>query len=107
LMVKVDQNKARNLPVLLIDNSDHVTVKTGVTEDEVTVKISKNLAAFTLFDLTGKWVELGNGVYEISFAGSDLDTIGFFAYIVLAPGCDQYSGLVYVAAPVTKASFDI
>jgi len=106
-MVIVNQNEAKKLPVMLIDSSDHLTAKTGVIEDNVTVKISKNLGAFTNLDLTGKWSELGYGVYLIHLSASDLDTVGFLSYVVMVSRCDQYSGMVYVdAARATETKQD-
>ena len=96
-MISLDINVARSLPVLLIDSATRLG-KTGVTEGSVTVKISKNLGTLTSFTLTGKWTEIGQGLYKIAFAASDLDTEGFFGYLVTATGCDQYSGMMYVSS---------
>jgi len=95
-MIKLKQSIARTLPVMLIDNTDHIAPKTGVLEGDVTVKISKNGGALTAFTLTGLWTELGQGLYTIDFAIGDLNTVGFFAYLVTSAGCDQYSGMMYV-----------
>ena len=97
-MIILDQNEARKLPVMLIDGTDHLSPKTGIAEGSVTVKISKDLGALTGFTLTGKWAEIGQGLYSILFSASDLDTVGFFGYLVTATSCDQYSGMVYVDA---------
>ena len=96
-MIVLAQSEARDLPVILIDSADHLSAKTGVAEADVTVNISKNLGASASFTLTGKWTEIGQGVYKIAFAAGDLDTIGFFAYLVTTTGCDQYSGLKYIS----------
>jgi len=95
-MIILDQSVARALPVFLIDSTDHVTPKTGIAEGSVTVKISKNLGTLTAFTLTGLWTEIGQGLYKIAFASGDLDTVGFFGYLVTATGCDQFSGMQYV-----------
>jgi hypothetical protein len=95
-VIILDQSVARALPVFLIDSTDHVTPKTGIAEGSVTVKISKNLGTLTAFTLTGLWTEIGQGLYKIAFASGDLDTIGFFGYLVTATDCDQYSGMMYV-----------
>lgn len=81
----------------MVDSTDHLSPKLALAEANVTVSISKNLGALAAFTLTGKWAELGQGLYSISFAASDLNTVGFFAYLVTAPGSDQYSGMMYVA----------
>ena len=95
-MIKLTQSTARTLPVMLIDSTDHVAPKTGIAEANVTVKTSKNGGALTDFTLTGLWTELGQGLYTIDFAIGDLDTVGFFAYLVTSAGCDQYAGMMYV-----------
>lgn len=95
-MIKLKQSIARTLPVMLIDNTDHISPKTGIAEGDVTVVTSKNGGALTAFTLTGKWTELGQGLYTIDFAIGDLNTVGFFAYLVTSAGCDQYSGMMYV-----------
>lgn len=96
-MIVLNKDTARTLPVMMIDDSNHLSPKIGIAEANVTVKISKNLGALTAFTLTGKWAEIGQGLYSIAFASADLDTLGFFAYLVTAAGCDQYSGMMYVA----------
>ena len=94
-MVILKQSTARKLPVLLVDGGG--AVKTEVAEVSVTVKTSKNGGELTGFTLTDKWTELGQGLYTIDFAIGDLDTEGFFAYLVTVTGCDQYSGIMYVS----------
>lgn len=92
-MVEIDKDTARDLPVLLTLSGATVT---GVAEGDVTVKIAKDLGTLTAFTLTGLWTEVGQGLYQIAFASGDLDTEGFFAYLVTTAVSDQYSGIVYV-----------
>jgi len=80
---------------MLVDGSG--AVKADVAEGDVTVVTSKNGGALTPFILTDKWTDLGQGLYTIDFASGDLDTEGFFAYLVTVTGCDQYSGIMYVS----------
>lgn len=94
-MIILKKDGARKLPVLLVDSGG--AVKTSVGEGDVTVVTSKNGGALTGFTLTGKWDELGQGLYTIDFASGDLDTEGFFAYLVTVTGCDQYSGIMYIS----------
>ena len=96
--MNINVNEARALPVLLVGSGTQAS-RTGITEGSVTVKISKNGGASVPFTLTGKWTEIGNGVYCISFAAGDLDTKGVFVYIVNAAGCDQYTGAVFIQDP--------
>jgi len=94
-LIILKKDIARSLPVLLVDGGGAVV--TGVVEGSVTVVTSKNGGALTGFTLTNKWTELGQGLYTIDFADTDLDTEGFFAYLVTVTGCDQYSGIMYVS----------
>jgi len=94
-LIILKQSSARKLPVLLVDSNGAVV--TSVAEGNVTVVTSKNGGALTGFTLTDKWTELGQGLYTINFANTDLDTEGFFAYLVTVTGCDQYSGIMYVS----------
>jgi len=94
-LIILKKDTARKLPVLLVDSGGAVV--TSVAEGDVTVVTSKNGGALTGFTLTDKWTELGQGLYTIDFASGDLDTEGFFAYLVTVTGCDQYSGIMYVS----------
>jgi len=94
-LIVLKKSVARKLPVLLVDSGGAVV--TGIAVGSVTVVTSKDGGALTVFTLTGKWTELGQGLYTISFADTDLDTEGFFAYLVTVTGCDQYSGIMYVS----------
>jgi len=95
-MIKLLQSEARTLPVIMIDSTDHIAPKTGLVEGDMTVNISKDGGALGGFAPEEKWTERGQGYYTIDFAIGDLDTVGFFVYLVTAAGCDQYSGVVYV-----------
>ena len=96
--MNINVNEARALPVLLVGSGTQAS-RTGITEGSVTVKISKNGGASVPFTLTGKWTEISDGVYCISFAAGDLDTKGVFVYIVSATECDQYTGAVFIQDP--------
>jgi hypothetical protein len=103
-MVTLRVGVERKLPVLLTDNGG--ALQTGIAEGDVTVQISKNLAALSAFTLTGKWSEVGLGIYAISFAAGDLDTEGFFTYTVTVAGCEQYTGLVYIGDLAEKTELE-
>ena len=94
-MIILKKDSARKLPVLLVDSGGAVQASVG--EGDVTVATSKNGGVLAGFTLTDKWTELGQGLYTIDFASGDLDTEGFFAYLVTVTGCDQYSGIMYVS----------
>jgi len=72
-----------NFTFLMVDSTDHVTPKTGLT---VTGSISKDGAAFA--SLTNAVSEVGNGVYKVNLDGSgDLD-IDFGCLRFTATGAD-------------------
>jgi len=94
--VIIKKSAARKLPVILTDDSDFLTRKTGVAFGSVTVKYAKegdtSLSTFTLD--ASKWIELGNGIYLIAFTASELDNVGSFIYNVEVSGSLEYSGWV-------------
>lgn len=57
--------------VLMVDSTDHVTAKTGLT---LTVTRSKNGAAFASWG--GSVAEVANGIYKLTPASGDVDTQG-------------------------------
>lgn len=57
--------------VLMVDSTDHVTAKTGLT---LTVTRSKNGAAFAAWG--GSVAEVANGIYKLTPASGDVDTQG-------------------------------
>jgi hypothetical protein len=61
----------RPLHVLMVDSTDHVTAKTGLT---LTVTRSKNGAAFGAW--AGTSAEIANGIYKLTPAAGDVDTQG-------------------------------
>ena len=61
---------------------------TGVLFSGITVRYRKQGAgSFTTKTvLAGEWNEIGDGVYQLTFTGSELDTAGFFRYLVTGAG---------------------
>jgi len=96
----IKQSIPRRLPVWLVDDTDFKTGKTGVAFGSATVKYAKegdnSWSIFTL-DIT-KWIELGDGVYDIVFGASELDTLGNFKYLVQVSGAVDYPGWVDIQA---------
>ncbi len=95
----IKKSTARRLPVLLVDDSDFKTGKVGVAFGDVTVKYAKEGDnAWSTFTLdASKWIELGDGVYDIAFGASELDTLGSFEYLVQVSGAVDYPGWVDIS----------
>ncbi len=77
------QSTARNRVVLMIDASDHITGKTGLT---LTIKASKDGAAFGSISPTV--TELEAGFYKLALTTSHTDTLGDFALHITSTGAD-------------------
>lgn len=94
-MDKVTLNTIVTLPVMLTDaNRDPVT---GVVFGDVTCKYSKVGAAIgTLVVTTDNWTEIGQGLYTLDFTVSEIDTLGWFTYLVTGVGAKQYDNTVRV-----------
>jgi hypothetical protein len=98
-MLEVTLNTARTLPVQLVDSSG-VPVTGAAFGDVTPVAYSKNGAALGSLVITAlNWTELGQGLYTIDFTASELDTEGFFTYMVQSDGGPaflQYENTVQV-----------
>lgn len=76
-------NTTEVLPFLMVDSSDHVAGKTGLTP---TVTISKNGGAFAA--PAGAVAEIGEGLYKLLPAAADADTEGPLILHAEAVGAD-------------------
>jgi hypothetical protein len=94
-MDEVLLNTAVTLPVMLKDvNRDPVT---GVVFGDVTCTYSTNGAALgTLVVTTDNWTEIGQGLYTLDFTAGEIDTLGWFTYLVTGVGAKQYNNTVKV-----------
>lgn len=79
----IKQSTARNRMILMIDSSDHVTGKTGLT---VTVTLSKDGGAFGA--LGGSVTEISSGWYKVALNTTDTGTLGDLAFHATAAGAD-------------------
>lgn len=70
-MRSIKQSTATNVMVLMVDSTDHITGKTGLT---LTVTASKDGAAFASISPTV--TERSNGWYSIALTTSHTDTLG-------------------------------
>ena len=92
------QNVAGKLPAYMQDvNGAPVT---GLAFGDISVKYAKEGATglTTKTINAGNWTEVGQGLYDISFTGVELDTIRFFKYVVTGTGALQYPGLAQISA---------
>jgi len=71
------------IPFLLVDATDHITGKTGLSP---IVTISKNGASFGA--PSGSVAEIGNGWYKLTPAATDLGTVGPLLLHATAAGAD-------------------
>lgn len=58
-----------DIPFYMVDSTDHVTPKTGLT---ITATVSKNAGAFAA--ITGTTAEVGNGVYQLDASAADMNS---------------------------------
>src|ERR1043166_70905 len=83
-MALIQQSVAYTRSFLMVDSSDHVSAKTGLT---VTANISKAGAAFGAAG--GAVAEIANGWYKVSLNTTDTNTLGDLAYHCTATGADN------------------
>lgn len=111
--IEVQQSVATFLPFVALNATDG-SPRSGIVFGEIDVAYKKsNSVAFVSKSLTAPdFRENGNGVYEISFSASELDTTGSFLYVVngngslASPAIRQYLGqaVVVSAAVYTPGS---
>lgn len=83
-MLQIKQSTAVvHIPFLMVDSTDHVTGKTGLT---VTVTLSKNAAAFGA--ASGAVTEISGGWYKLAANATDSNTLGALALHATATGAD-------------------
>ena len=98
-MRRIDQSTAYNLMVLMVDSTDHVTEKTGLT---LTITASKDGAAFA--SITPTVTELANGVYSLALTASHTDTLGDLAINCTGAGADPSVIISQVRLPEPSAA---
>jgi hypothetical protein len=76
---------AQPLPFLMVDSSDHITGKLGLSP---TVVISKNGATFS--SPSGAVTEIGNGWYKVAGHSTDTNTLGPLILHASAVGADPF-----------------
>lgn len=84
---------AQALVFLMVDSSDHISPKTGLT---VTVTLSKNGAAFAA--PSGAVTEIGSGWYKVAGHATDSNTLGPLVLHASATGADPTDDTFIVVA---------
>ena len=81
--------------VLMVDSTDHITGKTGLT---LTITLSKGAGAFASVSPTV--TERSYGWYKIAWTSSDTDTLGEFSVHVTGTGADPADPKYQIVAAV-------
>ena len=82
-MALLKQSTNRSRAVFMVDSTDHVTGKTGLT---LTITASKDAAAFASISPTV--TELSSGWYKLALTTSHTDTLGDLAIHITGTGAD-------------------
>lgn len=77
------QSTARNRMILMVDSTDHITGKTGLT---LTITASKDGGAFS--SITPTVTERGTGWYSLALTASHTDTLGDLAIHITGTAAD-------------------
>jgi len=77
------QSTTRNIMVLMVSSTDHITGVAGAT---LTITASKNGGAFA--SITPTVTDRGNGWYSLALTTAHTDTLGDLALRITAAGCD-------------------
>lgn len=95
----------QNLPASLLAVLTKIdgTPATGLTFSSVQCQIRKDGdPSFTPFTLTSmNFVEIGNGYYQVTFAGTDLNVIGLFAFVLFGPNLQNSPNQAQVLSPTS------
>lgn len=92
-MRKAKQSTAKNVMVLMVDSTDHVTGKTGLT---LTITASKDGGAFGAISPTV--TERGDGWYNLALTSSHTDTLGDLALHITGLAADPADMVLLVEA---------
>jgi hypothetical protein len=84
-MLIVQSTSTKAIPFYMVDSTDHIAAKTGLSP---TVTISKNGAAFGA--PAGAVTEIGSGWYKVAGNATDSNTLGALLVHATATGADPY-----------------
>jgi hypothetical protein len=101
-MLLVKQSASKVVPFFMVDSSDHISPKTGLSPS---VQISK--AGGTFAAAGGTVAEIGNGWYKITLSTTDTNTLGSLAFYITATGADPVSFSIQVVAFDPESSTDL
>jgi len=93
------QSTTRNLMVFLVDSTDHVTGKTGLT---LTITASKDGAAFIA--ITPTVTERGTGWYNLALTTAHTDTLGDLALHITGTAADPLDLALQVGDVATTSN---
>jgi hypothetical protein len=82
---------------------------TGLVFGDVTAQISKDGGAFSPVTLSGSnFVEVGLGVYTLTLAAGDVNTLGSLAIVITGADIDQYTSFIdVVGASIATTSVSL
>lgn len=97
-MRKAKQSTAKNVMVLLVDSTDHITGKAGLT---LTITASKDGGAFA--SIAPTVTERGSGWYALALTTAHTDTLGDLALHITGTAADPADMVLLVEAGSTDA----
>lgn len=97
-MRKAKQSTAKNVMVLMVDSTDHITGKTGLT---LTITASKDGGAFA--SIAPTVTERGSGWYSVALTAAHTDTLGDLALHITGAAADPADMVLLVEGGATDA----
>ena len=97
-MRKAKQSTGKNVMLLMVDSTDHITGKAGLT---LTITASKDGAAFA--GIAPTVTDRGNGWYNVALTASHTDTLGDLALHITGAAADPADMVILVEAGATDA----
>ena len=101
-MLLVRQGTSKVVPFFMVDSSNHISPKTGLSPS---VQISKAGGSFATAG--GTVAEIGNGWYRITLSTADTNTLGSLAFYITATGADPVSFSIQVVGFDPESSTDL
>lgn len=95
-MRKAKQSTAKNVMVLMVDETDHITGLAGLT---LTITASKDGAAFG--SIAPTMTDRGNGWYVVALTSSHTDTLGDLALHITGAAADPVDMVLLVEGGAT------
>lgn len=109
-MRQVTQSQAAQLIAVITDQTTGIA-RDGLGQTDVQVEYRREgETSFTIKVLApGDWIGLGNGVYQVSFTATELQTVGSFTFVVkgqpaLTPAINLFVGQAQVVTSATSTA---